>query len=111
MALKVDSTAEERAKGNIYKPFASYREYKETVLLMAWELNEMVEGIPAPMIADYWIITPLFRDRFKRMVKAAHFIHCEHDVQKMLSWCNVDIEKYAAQFDDANRNVSHCTTP
>lgn len=107
---KITSSAEDRHKDSNYLPFKSYTEYRDHVLMMAAELNEIVDGIPIYLIPDYWLHSSRFRAMFKRMAYAAHHIHYEEKVQTMMPWCYVNIAEYARRFDvDTTRNVSHST--
>lgn len=99
------STAEDRQKSNPYYPM-TYNQYCEIVLIGAYELNEMVRDVPVIMIADMWLMNSDFRGRFKRLVKAAAFIHYEKIVQSMLPWCYVDLVKYAKRFKEDGYNIA-----
>lgn len=110
--IKYHSTAEERQKSNPYAPM-SYREYCDTVLIMAYELNEMIQGVPESMIPDFWMITPNFRARFKRMARAVAFIHYEEKIQPLIPWCPVNLLEYCKRFQSPlysiEKKYSPCT--
>lgn len=104
------STASGRQKSNPYYPL-SYREYCDTVLLQVCELNDMVRDLPYAMIADFWLMNSSFRAMFKRMARAAAFIHYEDTVQCMMPWLSVNMQEYCQRFKADNYSIEKKYSP
>lgn len=103
--IKDQSTAEERIKGNLYFPFKSYAEYINQIVISAMEVNDIIDGIPVPYIADYWLICPLFRKKFKDLVFFAYIASYEGHLNALMPWCTFDIAKYAhRKFEQARKD-------
>lgn len=110
MKHKLRSAAEERQRSNPYHPM-TYREWRDSVLIAAYELNEMVRGIPPNLIAELWLYDCNFRGRFKALARAAALIHYEREVQSLMPWLCVDLLEYCKRFSEPGYNISKKYSP
>lgn len=99
MKRKITSTAEDRAKNNPYSPFQSYTEYRDHMLIIALDINEIIEDMPLSVIPEIWMHDTRMRYLFRTAAEMAHYIHAEELLQKMLPWCQFNIKKYCTRFD------------
>ena len=67
MKRDVTQSAETQQKANPYSPFTSYNDYCNQIIFMAMDMNDITRGVPPLMIADLWLLTPIFADCFEAL--------------------------------------------
>jgi hypothetical protein len=99
MKRKITSEIENRERSNPYAPFKSYTEYRDQIIIIAMDINDIIGSIPPTLVHIVWLHDARFRHHFRQAVKMAHYIHREDLLQRLLPWCQFDLTQYAQRFD------------